>query len=331
MTDLVFHSSDLPASERFAGWCELAATALIPATIESEHRDDFQASMRLRAHGSVQVSMVSCSALTSTRSSDLIRRSDPEMYFLALVQRGALGLTYADREVGLRTGDLLLYDSSTPFVGHMVTPTLWARKVLVSIPRTHLPLAPKKIEPLLGTRIGDGDGLGDLLSRLITRAAPPSSAEVAGGDRFSGALLDLLSVLLGHMAGDAPVPPEARHHALLLRIRAFIAGNLGDPHLTPQMIADAHGISRRQLNRLFQNEDLPVAAWIRQRRLDRCHRDLADPALRSQPVHVIAHRWGFADAPSFTRAFRAGYGVTPIEHRQAALRAAGPANTRNPA
>ncbi|MGJ6969041.1 helix-turn-helix domain-containing protein [Streptosporangium sp. G11] len=331
MTDLVFHSGTLPISERFPSWCELAATALIPATIESEHRDDFHASMRLRAHGPVQVSTVTCSALTSTRSSPLIRRSDPDLYFLALVQRGTLGLTYANREVSLSTGDLLIYDSSTPFSAHMITPTLWARKVLVTIPKTHLPLPPNKIEPLLGTCIGDSDGLGDILSRLITHAAPPSSAERAGEARLSGALLDLLSALLGHMTGDAPIPPEARHHALLLQIRAFITDNLSDPHLTPQMIADAHGISRRQLNRLFQNEDLPVAAWIRQRRLAQCHRDLANPTLQSQAVHVIARRWGFTDAPSFTRAFRAGYGMTPIEHRQAALRAAGPANTRNPA
>ncbi|MDH2428404.1 helix-turn-helix domain-containing protein [Sphaerisporangium sp. TRM90804] len=328
---MIFNTGALPVRERFAGWCELTATSLIPTTMESEHREDFHASMRLRAHGPVQVSMVTCSALTAKRSSELIRRGDPELYFLALVQRGELGLAHAGREVGVSAGDLVIYDSSNPFSAHMIPPTLWAQKVLVAIPKTHVPLPPKKIEPLLGTNIGDGDGLGDVLSCLITRATLPPGPEAPGHNRLSGALVDLLSVLLGHMAGDVPIPPETRHHGLLLRIRAFIAGNLGDSRLTPQMIAEAHGISLRQLNRLFQLEDLPVAAWIRQRRLARCHRDLADPALRSQAVYVIARRWGFTDAPSFTRAFRASYDVSPTQHREAALLAAEHANTRSPA
>jgi AraC-like DNA-binding protein len=44
-------------------------------------------------------------------------------------------------------------------------------------------------------------------------------------------------------------------------------------------------------------------------------RDLADPALRDQPVHVIAARWGFGPASQFNRAFHAAYGYSPSECR----------------
>ncbi|MEU4834497.1 helix-turn-helix domain-containing protein [Streptosporangium sp. NPDC023615] len=328
MTDLIFDSNSLPASERLDSWRELTCASLIPTIMDSELGEKFQASMRLQAHGPVQVSVVTCSALTSVRSSGLVRRSDPEVYFIALIQQGKLGLAHAGKEVDVSTGDLVLYDSSRPFSAHMIPPTPWSRKVLVSVPKTHLPLPPKRVDPLLGTNIGAGNGLGDILSYLITRAALPAPSESPGQGRFSDALLDLLTVLLGHLAGDIPVPHEARHHGLLLQIRAFVTANLGDPRLTPQAIAEAHGISLRQLNRLFHDEELPVATWIRQRRLARCHRDLADPTLRSQAIHVIAGHWGFTDAPSFTRAFRARYGMTPSEHRQVALGAGGHAKTR---
>ncbi|WP_461012534.1 helix-turn-helix domain-containing protein, partial [Streptomyces capparidis] len=73
---------------------------------------------------------------------------------------------------------------------------------------------------------------------------------------------------------------------------------------------------------LFNAQGLTVAARIRQRRLEHCRRDLADPALRSRPVRAIAARWGFTDPAHFSRTFRAAYGITPRDHRHTALQAA---------
>ncbi|GAA2476954.1 hypothetical protein GCM10010276_11120 [Streptomyces longisporus] len=68
--------------------------------------------------------------------------------------------------------------------------------------------------------------------------------------------------------------------------------------------------------------DLPAGdrfdAWTE--RMGRTHapmqRDLADPALRTLPIHAIAARWGFPRAAEFTRAFRSAHGVPPSEFRQ---------------
>ncbi|MBM0279038.1 helix-turn-helix domain-containing protein [Micromonospora tarensis] len=51
--------------------------------------------------------------------------------------------------------------------------------------------------------------------------------------------------------------------------------------------------------------------------MSRCRRDLSDPALRNQPVHTIGARWGFPDKAHFSRVFRAAYGSSPQEHRDA--------------
>lgn len=60
-----------------------------------------------------------------------------------------------------------------------------------------------------------------------------------------------------------------------------------------------------------------MAAWIRQRRLERCRRDLLDPALADLPVSAVAARWGLMNAAHFSRAFRAAYGLPPTEYRRA--------------
>jgi AraC-like DNA-binding protein len=59
-----------------------------------------------------------------------------------------------------------------------------------------------------------------------------------------------------------------------------------------------------------------VAAWIRERRLERCRRDLLDPVLAERPVSAVAARWGLTDPAAFSRLFRAAYGVPPLEYRR---------------
>jgi AraC-like DNA-binding protein len=75
-------------------------------------------------------------------------------------------------------------------------------------------------------------------------------------------------------------------------------------------------VSRRLLYNLFEEEGTSVARWIRERRLERCRRDLLDPALSHVPASAIAMGWGFADAAHFSRVFRARYGLPPGEYRR---------------
>ncbi|HEY9367191.1 helix-turn-helix domain-containing protein, partial [Streptomyces sp.] len=123
----------------------------------------------------------------------------------------------------------------------------------------------------------------------------------------------------------------ARAQVTLQRIHRFIENNLGDPGLTPQVIADRHNMSLRCLYALFGDQPLTIAAHIRHSRLERAHTDLASGELGGQPVQAIAARWGFASATGFSRAFREAYGMTPTEHRAFSLAAQRRAEHSNPA
>jgi AraC-like DNA-binding protein len=91
--------------------------------------------------------------------------------------------------------------------------------------------------------------------------------------------------------------------SLLMQAKAHIDRHLNDPGLSPSTVAAALHVSLRTLYRAFGEQQQPAGAWIRNRRLERCRRDLTDPALAIVPVHVLATRWGFADASQFSRAF----------------------------
>jgi AraC-like DNA-binding protein len=74
-------------------------------------------------------------------------------------------------------------------------------------------------------------------------------------------------------------------------------------------------ISTRGLHRLFEDQGMTVAAWIRAQRLEGCRCDLANPALRLMPIYEIAVRWGFSHPAAFSRAFRT-YGLSPRDYRR---------------
>jgi AraC-like DNA-binding protein len=103
---------------------------------------------------------------------------------------------------------------------------------------------------------------------------------------------------------------------ILLRIQSFIEANLGDPALDPEQIARASFISTRYLHKLFEAEGTSVCRWIRMTRLERCRRDLLDPALADETILSIASRWGLPGPQHFSRLFRSAYGCSPSELRR---------------
>jgi transcriptional regulator GlxA family with amidase domain len=129
-------------------------------------------------------------------------------------------------------------------------------------------------------------------------------------------VLDLVTTALAtRLDRTHQIPTDSRRRALLLRVLAFIDARLGDADLSPTSIAEAHYISVRSLYTLFETQQATPADWIRQRRLERCRRDLLDPAHADTPVSRIAARWGFASPAHFSRTFRDAYGLTPVEYR----------------
>ncbi|MGP4114507.1 AraC family transcriptional regulator [Streptomyces sp. 4N509B] len=118
----------------------------------------------------------------------------------------------------------------------------------------------------------------------------------------------------GHLAVDGRETAFRAGDALLLDSGSPWRGR------SVAVVAAAHGISVRQLYRLFATSGTTPAAWIRERRLEHCRRDLTDPRLHGRSVHSIALRWGFTDPSRFSRLFRITFGMSARDDRQRALR-----------
>lgn len=71
----------------------------------------------------------------------------------------------------------------------------------------------------------------------------------------------------------------------------------------------------RYLHRVFQRNGTTPSAFVRQRRLSNCSRDLGDPTPGHLPIHAIARGWGYWQADVFSRVFRSFTGLSPREYR----------------
>ncbi|MEU8823203.1 helix-turn-helix domain-containing protein [Streptomyces sp. NPDC048636] len=335
---MVSRIDDIPPAERFAAWRALADEVTIPVELRSDHENDFAALMRGVGLGEVTVAFTSVPSLHNERTSVHIRRSDPQLYHLNLVVRGETDLDHGGHHTTLGPRQFMLTSTSTPYRGESVRGRV--DELTVGIAPALLPFAPSDLRLLLGRPLSGQTGIGAMLADLLTRLATETDGYgPADGPRLGTVVLDLLTALLAHEldAGpvghaEAAVTPEGRRRTLLLRVQEFVRRNLHDPELSPASIAAAHHISVRYLYRLFEQQGHTVSAWIRGQRLERCCRDLADPALGETPIHAIAARWGFGHAAEFSRAFRGAYGVPPRDFRQEALGAGRQGSPRrNPA
>lgn len=329
MITTVFDSGSLPVDERLPQFNDFQQRCEDPMAVTAEPYG-FQARVRaldmccsmvnpngpIRDLGTVNLVELACSEAGIRRTAKQIRQSDPGYYSVVLPVRGRIQLAQAERHVELGPADLALYTSSDPLQVRLDRGTTLLR---AHLPRTSLPLPSRKLDGLVATPLPSRSGLGSVLSaffaQLTSDDTPYSPADMT---RLSAVAVDLVTAVLAHHL-DADTPEHARQTVLLPQIQTFIRRNLDDPELSPGSIAAAHHISVSYLHRLFQEHEMTVAAWIRRQRLDRAGRDLADPDLRDLSIHRIASRWGFADHATFTRAFRAAYGVPPREYRQREL------------
>jgi len=308
---VVFRTDETPATARVDVWERRIADALLP--LRGRHDDGFSAKLTAGRIGAVRVTEATTPAGRCFRTRRMIDAANEGLYQLDVLASGEVLVAQGDREARLGAGDFALVDPARP-VNYASTATT---HVSVLFPRLLVPLRPDDLARVTAVRVPGDRGTGALVSSLA-RQLPRhlDDCETAEAVRLGAAVVDLLSLALSaRLDGDRRLPPHSHRRALLHHIYAFIDQHLGLATLSPADIAAAHHISVRHLHKLFQYERSTVTGWIRQRRLDRCRRDLLDPGQRARPVSAIAARWGLPNAAHFSRLFKRVYGVTPAQYR----------------
>jgi AraC-like DNA-binding protein len=161
---------------------------------------------------------------------------------------------------------------------------------------------------------------GDHMLSLARHLGDARAAEAPGIVNGTLGLLDALS--LRHDA-KAVSSVDAGFRAAC----RFIDRHLGDPTLGAKSVCQHLRCSRATLFRMFKSQG-GVREHIQRRRLMACFAALTSPAHASRQIFDIALEFGFHSPSHFSHLFRAHFGMTPRDARDAGLQSLEPVVTR---
>ncbi|MBQ0852590.1 AraC family transcriptional regulator [Streptomyces sp. BH-SS-21] len=288
----------------------LAVTAVAGPGAEG-HGKAFRADIDAAAVGRAAVARVRGSAHLVRRSARAISSTDPEL--LKITLHGSPEPAAVDQG-GTRShahrGDFVVLDMTRPY--RLAAPD-GCDVMAVGISRAELGPHATAVAGRAGRRLPADSGAQAVFSGFLRglgthldELAGPAQAHV--GDA-------LVSLLIAAFTGTAPGRADMATE-LVDRIRVYALANISDPSLCVESVAAAHGISGRQLHRLFGRSGTPFVAWLRAERLGRVRRDLLDPAHDSRTTAAVAARWGIHDPRHLARGLKTHYGRTARELRR---------------
>jgi AraC-like DNA-binding protein len=317
MTPQLFETRQLPVSAQFQAWRAwnmplLDVTALVPTS------DGFPAENRVwKLDDGLLVATIAAPAARTLRSPRLLRQLPVDHWVVSKMLLGTTSLETPRGTVEVLAGQTYIWS-----LGQTSSSTC------SQIDRVDLLLSRdtfRDIAPLLDMAIGSvlstalGQFLGEFLETLVQRLSllPESDAPL-----LSAAIARLLAACVAPSAERLDAARALIDVGRMERVRQTVRSHLQSPLLGPQMLSRQVGMSRSNLYRLLESEG-GVTSYIQRRRLTEARGRLSD-SRNTQPIASMAYDLGFADSSSFSRAFRAMFGVSPGEMRATAMKLGAP-------
>jgi len=250
------------------------------------------------------------------RKQDIAQVSGDASYLVKFQLDGEGLVSHRGLEAHLKRGDFVMCTTNEPY--QLRFPADYQMATL-AVPHTVLHNMFKTPEDFLGVKMCGQSPVHGLLSQFINSLVDRlDRLEPDIIQRLEANILDLLVTSLHAESRNDRDEGAIRALSQREEIKRFIAMNLRDYQLSIDVIASAHGISKRYLHLLFQEEGISVSRFIQQQRLEACHRALLNADMQHLSTTEIALTFGFGDLSHFYRCFKAQFQITPGQLREKA-------------
>lgn len=311
---MLLDTADVPARERRALVGDVLSGGVVPLEIEHLDHEGRGIDFRLLSAdlGPLNLQSVRSSATAFTRPSRLVSGGSPPTVALSVHRAGSTTVVQEGRKAVLDVGDLALVASGQPSA---VRSTRRSSTDVLRIPAELLAVPEAALRQVTARRLGPELPLAGVLGRFVDDLATVPDLGPVEAAHLARPVVDLVRALVAVVVGDPVRARESLDATLPVRVVDYLRAHWHERDLTAERIAAAHHISTRHLYRLFAAQGISLRQWVRAQRLEACRSELAMPGPAVPTVASVGRRWGFSDATNFGRAFKAAYGVTPLEWR----------------
>jgi AraC-like DNA-binding protein len=312
----LFDARQAPTQERMEYWLNTVCSQILPVQIDPRHDAFPSAAMSCFQIGDMAIRTVVGGDHVYDRSMKEVRAGDPDTLQIGFPVGGSSMLVQDGREAVLSAGDMVLYDSSRPFTLVMEDRFHWQ---VFLFPKSVLRRPTSELREITAIRMRGDVGITGVVQRFL-RGVAKDGARLENDDdamMLGKHSADLAGTLI-HSAFGKGWDIHDADGVLRERVTTFIHLHHGDSALGPGMLAMAHNVSLRRLHAAFEGTGRTVMDEVRRIRLELTRADLADHRLRHLTIGQIAAAHGATTLASFSRSFRASYGLTPSEFRATA-------------
>lgn len=293
-------------------WRDVASASFVPLACQRVS-SSFTASLEQRQLATdISIARIQSQGILISRTPRLASQavSDDLHVSLQVNARGLISQNGRSARVG--PGDITICETNRPFTLDYFEPE--QRHIVVQVARNSLGLSDAAIRNVTGRTLTKGNPAREaFVSYAMTLMRPTHPFSASSLPDASHLVTALVSAMIRSESESAAVLPET-NESLLVSLQNFITMNLSDPELSPALVASAHFISRRRLYEIFEAVNDSPADAIRRMRVTAAAQAIREPQ-QNRSFSDIAFSLGFADATTFTRAFRRYLGCTPREWR----------------
>ena len=311
----VYSTTAAPRGQRTAYWNRIYTSRFAPAHVAPSDAAGFHAELTVGHVGAIDFACMRSRPATVVRPKDEARRASDRLLGFILVTRGSGRALHCGHEIALEPGDVVMSDNTEAMTCSFSTPV---ESITARAPEAFIRARLPNFDSLRGMRLPGKVGLTETsvamarcLSNKLGDALPAWGAARAGGQ-----FLDILAASYA-IAYEQPAELSSVSGVRRARVHAFIEANLNDPELTPGRIAAALRISPRYLRKLMGEAGETASSFILRRRLEECARQLEFDAGGARSITNLAFAWGFNSTAHFARVFKAKYGLSPRDYREA--------------
>lgn len=238
------------------------------------------------------------------------RGDGPQHISIMLQLKGSTQVCQGSRSSRLAPGEFCFIDNRQSFV--LEVPGNYSRFVAWQLPRDLVLRHHPHIDRLMAENHDTRNHAASVVGTAMVQTLQASSHL---GERQQLAALTGFIQMLGVL--DTPgEPPSRTPNWRLAQALKVIDEHFTNPSLDAGFVAEVLQVSRRQLDRLFQDElNITVTGRIWERRLEQAAKLLRSPTQVLRSITDIALSCGFEDAAHFTRSFKKRFQLPPREWR----------------